>query len=278
MRVRADEIADVDRRRDREAAHRGDRERALHRRRPRAWLAKHAPRILARRARALPAAAPEDEEGVARVRAARRRRRDHAVEHPVRDSVYPGGNSGRGRERRRAQAVGADAAHGRVGGARVRGGRRAGRARAGRSRRSRARRGDRRAIPAIAKVFFTGLRRRRTPRRGRRRSARDVPSCSSSAARIRWSSSPTRISSARVDGALFASFVNAGQACVSAERIYVERPLVDEFSRRLAGARARAPARRRRRAAHLRAAARRRRADLGCAARPSARAGSSSRR
>jgi succinate-semialdehyde dehydrogenase/glutarate-semialdehyde dehydrogenase len=36
-----------------------------------------------------------------------------------------------------------------------------------------------------------------------------------------------------VDGALFASFVNAGQACVSAERIYVERPLHDEFARRL---------------------------------------------
>ena len=36
-----------------------------------------------------------------------------------------------------------------------------------------------------------------------------------------------------VDGAVFASFLNAGQACVSAERIYVERPLVEEFSRRL---------------------------------------------
>jgi len=36
-----------------------------------------------------------------------------------------------------------------------------------------------------------------------------------------------------VDGALFASFVNAGQACVSAERIYVERPLYDEFVERL---------------------------------------------
>jgi succinate-semialdehyde dehydrogenase/glutarate-semialdehyde dehydrogenase len=32
-----------------------------------------------------------------------------------------------------------------------------------------------------------------------------------------------------LDGALFASFVNAGQACVSAERIYVERPLYDGF-------------------------------------------------
>jgi succinate-semialdehyde dehydrogenase/glutarate-semialdehyde dehydrogenase len=36
-----------------------------------------------------------------------------------------------------------------------------------------------------------------------------------------------------VDGAVFASFLNAGQACVSAERIYVERPLYEEFARRL---------------------------------------------
>jgi succinate-semialdehyde dehydrogenase/glutarate-semialdehyde dehydrogenase len=36
-----------------------------------------------------------------------------------------------------------------------------------------------------------------------------------------------------VDGATFASFVNSGQACVSAERIYVERPVYDEFTRRL---------------------------------------------
>jgi succinate-semialdehyde dehydrogenase/glutarate-semialdehyde dehydrogenase len=41
-----------------------------------------------------------------------------------------------------------------------------------------------------------------------------------------------------VDGALFASFVNAGQACASAERIYVERSVCDEFARRL-GERAR---------------------------------------
>jgi acyl-CoA reductase-like NAD-dependent aldehyde dehydrogenase len=38
-----------------------------------------------------------------------------------------------------------------------------------------------------------------------------------------------------VDGALFASFINAGQACVSAERIYVEQPLVEEFTERLIG-------------------------------------------
>ncbi|HET8527758.1 MAG TPA: aldehyde dehydrogenase family protein [Gaiellaceae bacterium] len=37
-----------------------------------------------------------------------------------------------------------------------------------------------------------------------------------------------------LDGALFASFLNAGQACVSAERIYVERPLHEEFRTRLA--------------------------------------------
>ena len=36
-----------------------------------------------------------------------------------------------------------------------------------------------------------------------------------------------------VEGAAFASFLNSGQACVSAERIYVERPLYDEFRRRL---------------------------------------------
>jgi len=36
-----------------------------------------------------------------------------------------------------------------------------------------------------------------------------------------------------VDGALFAAFTGAGQVCVSAERIYVERALHDEFVRRL---------------------------------------------
>jgi acyl-CoA reductase-like NAD-dependent aldehyde dehydrogenase len=36
-----------------------------------------------------------------------------------------------------------------------------------------------------------------------------------------------------IDGAAFASFINAGQACVSAERIYVERPIYEEFTRRL---------------------------------------------
>jgi acyl-CoA reductase-like NAD-dependent aldehyde dehydrogenase len=36
-----------------------------------------------------------------------------------------------------------------------------------------------------------------------------------------------------VEGAAFASFLNAGQACVSAERLYVERPLYDEFRQRL---------------------------------------------
>jgi succinate-semialdehyde dehydrogenase/glutarate-semialdehyde dehydrogenase len=36
-----------------------------------------------------------------------------------------------------------------------------------------------------------------------------------------------------VEGAAFAAFLNSGQACVSAERLYVERPLHDEFRRRL---------------------------------------------
>ena len=37
-----------------------------------------------------------------------------------------------------------------------------------------------------------------------------------------------------LDGALFASFINAGQACVSAERIYVERPVYADFAHGLA--------------------------------------------
>jgi succinate-semialdehyde dehydrogenase/glutarate-semialdehyde dehydrogenase len=37
-----------------------------------------------------------------------------------------------------------------------------------------------------------------------------------------------------VEGALFASFLNAGQACVSAERIYVERGVYEDFALRLA--------------------------------------------
>ncbi|HVM58560.1 MAG TPA: aldehyde dehydrogenase family protein [Gaiellaceae bacterium] len=37
-----------------------------------------------------------------------------------------------------------------------------------------------------------------------------------------------------LDGAVFASFINAGQACVSAERIYAERPVYEEFARGLA--------------------------------------------
>jgi acyl-CoA reductase-like NAD-dependent aldehyde dehydrogenase len=36
-----------------------------------------------------------------------------------------------------------------------------------------------------------------------------------------------------VDGATFASFLNAGQACVSTERIYVERAVYEEFTLRL---------------------------------------------
>jgi succinate-semialdehyde dehydrogenase/glutarate-semialdehyde dehydrogenase len=37
-----------------------------------------------------------------------------------------------------------------------------------------------------------------------------------------------------IEGALFASFLNAGQACVSAERVYVEVPMYEDFARRLA--------------------------------------------
>ena len=41
-----------------------------------------------------------------------------------------------------------------------------------------------------------------------------------------------------VAGALFASFLNAGRHASSAERIYVERPVYDEFAQRLEQARA----------------------------------------
>jgi acyl-CoA reductase-like NAD-dependent aldehyde dehydrogenase len=36
-----------------------------------------------------------------------------------------------------------------------------------------------------------------------------------------------------VDGALFGSFLNSGQACVSTERLYVERPLYEDFTQQL---------------------------------------------
>jgi succinate-semialdehyde dehydrogenase/glutarate-semialdehyde dehydrogenase len=36
-----------------------------------------------------------------------------------------------------------------------------------------------------------------------------------------------------VDGALFGSFLNSGQACVSTERLYVERSLYEDFAHRL---------------------------------------------
>ena len=56
-----------------------------------------------------------------------------------------------------------------------------------------------------------------------------------------------------VDGALWGSFLNAGQVCSGVERIYVERALYEPFVEELARRARRARARRRARAARLRA-------------------------
>lgn len=88
------------------------------------------------------------------------------------------------------------------------------------------------ADPGIAKVFFTG-----SVRVGRlvaaAAGARGCPVVLELGGRDPMLVFADADVERAVDGALFASFVNAGQACVSAERIYVERPLHDEFIRRL---------------------------------------------
>jgi succinate-semialdehyde dehydrogenase/glutarate-semialdehyde dehydrogenase len=90
------------------------------------------------------------------------------------------------------------------------------------------------ADPGIAKIFFTG-----SVRVGRvvaaAAGARGCPVVLELGGRDPMLVFADADLGRAVDGALFASFVNAGQACVSAERIYVERPLYDEFVRRLRG-------------------------------------------
>ncbi len=87
--------------------------------------------------------------------------------------------------------------------------------------------------PGIAKVFFTGslgVGRRVAAAAG----ARGIPVVLELGGKDPMIVFADADLERALDGALFASFVNAGQACVSAERIYVEQPLVDEFSQRLA--------------------------------------------
>ncbi|HZS25234.1 MAG TPA: aldehyde dehydrogenase family protein [Gaiellaceae bacterium] len=86
--------------------------------------------------------------------------------------------------------------------------------------------------PGVAKVFFTG-----SVEVGRRvaaaAGARGCPVALELGGRDPLVVFADADVDRAVEGALFASFLNAGQACVSAERIYVERPLHDEFLRRL---------------------------------------------
>src|SRR4051794_13004248 len=88
------------------------------------------------------------------------------------------------------------------------------------------------ADPGIAKVFFTGsvaVGRRVAAAAG----ARGCPVVLELGGRDAMVVFADADVDRAVEGALFGSFVNAGQACVSTERLYVERPLLDEFRRRL---------------------------------------------
>jgi succinate-semialdehyde dehydrogenase/glutarate-semialdehyde dehydrogenase len=88
------------------------------------------------------------------------------------------------------------------------------------------------AEPGIAKVFFTG-----SVTAGRRvaaaAGARGCPVVLELGGKDPMIVFADADLERAVDGAVFASFINAGQACVSTERIYVERPVHDEFARRL---------------------------------------------
>jgi acyl-CoA reductase-like NAD-dependent aldehyde dehydrogenase len=88
------------------------------------------------------------------------------------------------------------------------------------------------ADPGVAKVFFTGsvgVGRRIAASAG----ARGCPVVLELGGRDPMVVFADADLERAVDGATFASFLNSGQACVSTERIYVERPLYEEFTRRL---------------------------------------------
>jgi succinate-semialdehyde dehydrogenase/glutarate-semialdehyde dehydrogenase len=88
------------------------------------------------------------------------------------------------------------------------------------------------AEPGIAKVFFTGsvaVGRRVAAAAG----ARGCPVVLELGGRDPFVVVADADVDRAVEGAAFASFLNSGQACVSAERIYVERALHDEFRRKL---------------------------------------------
>jgi acyl-CoA reductase-like NAD-dependent aldehyde dehydrogenase len=88
------------------------------------------------------------------------------------------------------------------------------------------------ADPGIAKVFFTGsvpVGRRVAAAAG----ARGCPVVLELGGRDPMLVFADADLDRAVEGALFASFLNAGQACVSAERIYVERSIYEGFVQRL---------------------------------------------
>jgi acyl-CoA reductase-like NAD-dependent aldehyde dehydrogenase len=88
------------------------------------------------------------------------------------------------------------------------------------------------AEPGIAKVFFTGsvgVGRKVAVAAG----ARGCPVVLELGGRDAFVVFADADVDRAVEGAAFASFLNAGQACVSAERLYVEQPLYDEFRRKL---------------------------------------------
>ena len=87
--------------------------------------------------------------------------------------------------------------------------------------------------PGIAKVFFTGsvaVGRRVAAAAG----ARGCPVVLELGGKDPMVVFADADLSRALDGAVFAAFINAGQACVSAERIYVERSVYAEFARGLA--------------------------------------------
>jgi acyl-CoA reductase-like NAD-dependent aldehyde dehydrogenase len=88
------------------------------------------------------------------------------------------------------------------------------------------------AEPGIAKIFFTG-----SVATGRRvaaaAGARGCPVALELGGKDPFVVFADADLDRALDGALFAAFLNAGQACVSTERIYVERSVYNEFVQRL---------------------------------------------
>ena len=165
--------------------------------------------------------------GQVQLRAARRRRRDRALELPVVDPVRRGRDRADGRQRRRAQAREPDAAARRADPRDVREGRPA---RGPGARRPRRRRGRPGAVRVVgAEDLLHRLGRGRPQGRRDLRPAAEGLACSSWAARTRRSSAPTPTSRNAISGCVWGGFANAGQTCSGIERIYVVEEVADRF-------------------------------------------------